>query len=92
MRDVPKIDHELFQQQCPICNKAYFPAAKHAYKTFPKKTDSRYVCSYHCMRESERRYYEAQEIKLAKMREAKERRRQAKEMLKNAEKRTVAVT
>ena len=46
----PKITESI----CPICKKEYIPAPEHSYKIPTKKT-FRKVCSYHCMRDYERR-------------------------------------
>ena len=46
-----------FTRECPICGKKFIPGSEHVYrdKTDPYK---HFVCSYPCMRESERRQEE----------------------------------
>ena len=38
---------------CPVCGKDFIKAPMHVYHVYGKR--DRLVCSYHCMRESERR-------------------------------------
>jgi hypothetical protein len=54
---------------CPVCGKRFIPAPMHVFKT---PTGSRYICTYSCVLERERRAKE-------KMKKARERR-----MKKNA--------
>lgn len=50
-----------FSRVCPMCGKTFLPAWQHAYKDKTDSNGSRLVCTYHCMRESERRAEEARE-------------------------------
>lgn len=50
---------------CPICGKTFIPASLHAYRD--KRTyKTRRVCSYKCMRESERMKEAAKKAKAKK--------------------------
>lgn len=50
-----------FDKVCPICKKTYIPAPQHVYRDqrpiimgATSRSKAPLVCSYHCMRESER--------------------------------------
>ena len=49
---------------CPVCGKVFLPAWQHAWRDKTDPNGARLVCTYHCMRETERRAEEA--AKLAK--------------------------
>lgn len=47
-----------FSRVCPICGKTFLPAWQHAWRDKTDHNGSRLVCTYSCMRESERRVEE----------------------------------
>lgn len=42
----------MVKHKCPVCGKTFFPAPYHVYKDH--RNPDRIVCTWHCVRESER--------------------------------------
>lgn len=50
-----------FSRVCPVCGKTFLPAWQHAWRDKTDHNGSRLVCTYSCMRETERRVEEERE-------------------------------
>ena len=48
------VDGLNLTRECPICGKKFIPEVDHVYRD-KSASDGRFVCTYSCMRESERR-------------------------------------
>ena len=76
MKGYNRKNSSLKEAKCPICNKVFVPAPEHMYKAHDKV---RYVCTYHCMLESEKRFEARRAMNMENRRKRAEERKLAKE-------------